>query len=83
MKGEMGIHAQTHCMVLGTWSCSSLTSTGLLDSAIHNVCCYQIEQFLLHVKRTTAEPISIPIKLLQAELTEGRPENQTIFDFFH
>lgn len=78
MKGEIGIHAQTHCMVLGTWSCSSLTSTGLLDSAIHNMCCYQIEQLLMHVKRATAELISIPFSLIQAELTRGRRENQTI-----
>lgn len=78
MKGEIGIHAQTHCMVLGTWSCSSLTSTGLLDSAIHNMCCYQIEQLLMHAKRATAELISIPFSLIQAELTRGRRENQTI-----
>lgn len=78
MKGEIGIHAQTHCMVLGTWSCSSLTSTGLLDSAIHSMCCYQIDQLLMHVKRATAELISIPFSLIQAELMRVRRENQTI-----
>lgn len=60
MKGEMGIHAQTHCMVLGTQNCSSLTSAGILDSAIHNVCCYQTEKFLMHAKRAIPELISIP-----------------------
>lgn len=34
---------------------------GDLDSVIHNVCCYQIQQFLMHVKRATPEIISIPL----------------------
>lgn len=62
MKREIEIHAQTHyCMVSGTCSCSSLASTGPLDSAAHNVCCYQVQQFLLSVKKATPEIISIPL----------------------